>query len=249
MSCVHPLHSLQRWTITPQGMVFSSISNGLLMCLNKAAAFLKCAIIGAWRLAFVCQTDCFFYKHIFNSNHRAAKQLHNCSVAIRSAHTCWIFSWWNMLHLHHQWRLWCMTCLTRLINDLSKAHTTSLGKGCRHREMQAGRGMRAIAESESRTLKLQMVFLTGVIIIGNYTALVILWLHNVWYFSSNFSYTSHHKSVLNTDDYWNWKEQHIEAVSQPLYCTKNNMIFWKRFQIRPVLKIANFHLANLKKIC
>lgn len=65
-----------------------------------------------------------------------------------------------------------MTCLTRLINYLSKAHTTCLGKGCRHREMQAGRGMRVIAESESRTLKLQMVFVTGVIIIGNYTALV-----------------------------------------------------------------------------
>ncbi len=41
-----------------------------------------------------------------------------------------------------------MTCLTWLINDLSKAHTTNRGKGCGHREMQAGRGMKASAESE-----------------------------------------------------------------------------------------------------
>lgn len=67
-----------------------------------------------------------------------------------------------------------MTCLTRLINDLSKAHRTSLGKGCGHREMRAGRGMKANAESESGALKLQMVLVTGVIIIGNYATLVIL---------------------------------------------------------------------------
>lgn len=72
-----------------------------------------------------------------------------------------------------------MTCLTRLINDLSKAHTAGLGKSCGHREMRAERGMSASAESESRTLKLQMVSVTGVIISGNYATLVILRRHYV----------------------------------------------------------------------
>lgn len=152
----------------------------------------------------LCQAlfaDCFFYKHIINSSLRAVQHLHFCSIATRSAHTGRIFCRRNMQRLHHHRGLWCMTCLTRLINDWSKAHTTSLG--CGHRDMQAGRGMRASAESESRTLKFQMVLVTGVIIIGNYSTLVILWLRNVWYFSSNFSYTSRHKkSALNMNSFW-----------------------------------------------
>lgn len=88
------------------------------------------------RLLFRCF---FFLTNIINSNLRAAQQLHICSIAIQSAHTGFIFYRRNMQRLHHQGRLRCMTCLTRLINDLSKAHTTSLGKCCGPREMQAER--------------------------------------------------------------------------------------------------------------
>lgn len=219
MSCVHPLHSLQRWTITQQATVFSSISNGLLMCLNKTTSFF------------------FFFLNVLSLGHgnyhlfvRQNAFCTNISLIATSAQYSGSISAplpfdqlplagyfaGEMRRLHHQRRLWCMTRLTRLINDLSKAHTNGLGKDCRHREEQAGRGMRGRAESESRTLKLQMVSLTGVIIIGNYTALVILCLHNVWYFSSNFSYTSHYKGALNMNGYRNRKEQHIQAVRKRL---------------------------------
>lgn len=46
-----------------------------------------------------------------------------------------------------------MTCWTRLINDLSNAHTACLGKGCEHREMRAGRGMRVIAAFERQNVE------------------------------------------------------------------------------------------------
>lgn len=65
-------------------------------------------------------------------------QLHMSSIAIQSAHTRGLFCRKNILCLHHQRGLWCMTCLTRLINDVSKAHTTSLGKGCGHGECKQG---------------------------------------------------------------------------------------------------------------
>lgn len=67
-----------------------------------------------------------------------------------------------------------MTWLTRLINDLSKAHITSLGQVCGHSHMQREAGIRESSECESRMSRLQMASLTGVIIIGNYTTLVIL---------------------------------------------------------------------------
>lgn len=124
-------------------------------------------------------------------------------ISIRSARTGWIFSRNSVQCLHHQRRLWCMTCLTSLINDLSKAHITSQGKGC---ETQRDASRERI-DSESRTLKLQMVSVTGVIITGNYATPVVLRLHNVWYFNSNFSCTSHHKkSAPNVNGFWNCSE-------------------------------------------
>lgn len=73
----------------------------------------------------VCRKLFFFFYHIINSNLKASWQHHICSIAIQSAYASWIFCRRNTRRLHHHRRLWCMTCLTRLINDLSKAHTIS----------------------------------------------------------------------------------------------------------------------------
>lgn len=128
-----------------------------------------------------------------------------------------------MQRLHHQRGLWCMTCLTRLINDLSKAHRGCLGKSCGHGEMQAECELRVSAESESRTLKLQMVSVTGVIIAGNYAALVILRLHRVWYFS----YKSHRQKSSEAECLQHQKEQQNPG-RRPSVCAEAEVIYGVR---------------------
>lgn len=138
-----------------------------------------------------------------NSNPGPVWRLNFCSTAIPSAHTGWIFSRRNMQCLHHQRRLWCMTWLTRLINDLSKAHITSLGDGCGHMRGEAGAGASRECESRrSRWCRWQMWTSLGITLQLWYSD----WkLCNLWYLIFNFSYTSHHSQM-----FWTWMTFEIQ---------------------------------------
>lgn len=102
-------------------------SNGLVMCLNKTFILSKSTIFRAWQLVLLCLTVLFFlYTHIINCSLRAVQSPRPLRCIDQRAG--WILLRWYMQHFHQLRGLWCMTLLgPGLMNDLTEAHTTSLG--------------------------------------------------------------------------------------------------------------------------